>query len=160
MVGKEDSSVSLHHYQGGDDICLGRASNNTIVCSVHTSLCTFSSHVRKHSLHPGWYIKAPTRGGGSFFWSPYVPYEGGQDSEGFMEITEDAFSHARWVAIFDASGKGTFDDKEEFTPFILEEKTRSVDQKVPVNTLFKRPMFGLNNFDANTLDDGEMNKKQ
>ena len=49
-----------------------------------------------------------------------------------MKIAEDALSHARWIAIFDAVGKGTFENKEGVTQFILEEKTGSVDQKGPV----------------------------
>ena len=50
-----------------------------------------------------------------------MPEEAGQDSEGFVEIAETTFPHARWIAIFDAVGKGTFDDKEGITQFILEE---------------------------------------
>ena len=90
MTGKEDSMVSLqcYCYHRGDDIYLGHVSNSTRVCSVHPSLCTFSSHARTYYLLPGWYIKAPTRQGYSFCWSPYVPDEEGQDSEGFMEITK------------------------------------------------------------------------
>ena len=48
-----------------------------------------------------------------------MPEEAGQDLEGFMEIAEGALSHTRWIAIFDAVGKGTLDDKEGVTQFIL-----------------------------------------
>ena len=41
-----------------------------------------------------------------------MPDEAGKDLEGFMEIAEDALSHARRIAIFDAVGKVTFGDKE------------------------------------------------
>ena len=77
-----------------------------------------------------------------------------------MEIAESALSHARWIAIFDVVGKGTFNDKEGVTQFIMEGKTGSIDQKRPVNTPFKRPRFGLNNFDADTLDAGKLNEQR
>ena len=64
-----------------------------------------------------------------------------------------------WIAIFDAVGKGTFDDKEGVTQFILEEKTGSVNQKGPVKNPFTRPRFGLNAFDADTLNADKLNKQ-
>ena len=76
-----------------------------------------------------------------------------------MEIAEDALSHAMRIAIFDAVGKVTFENEEGVTQFIPEEKTGSVDQKGPVNTPFKRPWFGPNDFDADTLDTDKLNEQ-
>ena len=73
-----------------------------------------------------------------------------------MEIAEDSLSHYRWIAIFNAVRKGTFDDKEGATQFILEDKTGCVNQKGPVNTPFKCPMFGL----GDTLDAGVLNEQR
>ena len=101
-----------------------------------------------------------TQEGGSFLWSPYVPEEAGQDSEGFMEIAEDDLSHARWISIFGTVGKGAFDDEEGVTQFIPEEKVGSVDQKGPVKTPFKRPRCGLNVFNVDTLDANELNEQR
>ena len=103
--------------------------------------------------------QGPDTRGGSFFRSPYVPEETGQNLEGFMEIADDSLSHSRWIAIFDAVGKGTFDDEEGATHFILEDKTGGVDQKGPVNTQFKLPRFGINDFNTDTLDAGELNEQ-
>ena len=76
-----------------------------------------------------------------------------------MEIAEDSRSHSRWIANFNAVGKGTFDNEEGAAQFMLEDKTGYVDQKGPVNTLYKRPMFGLGDFDLDALDVGELNKQ-
>ena len=57
--------------------------------------------------------------------------------EGFPEIAETTLPHARWIVIFDAVGKGTFDDEEEITRFILDKKSGSVNQKGPVKNPFK-----------------------
>ena len=59
-----------------------------------------------------------------------------------MEIAETALPHTRWIVIFNAVRKETFDNQEEITQFILEEKSGSVNQKGPVKTPFKRPRFG------------------
>ena len=77
-----------------------------------------------------------------------------------MKIAEDALSHARWIAIFDAVGKVTFGDKEGVTQVILEERTGNVDQKGQTKTPFKRPRFGLNTFNADTLDADELNEQR
>ena len=76
-----------------------------------------------------------------------------------MEISEESLSHPRWIAIFDAVGKGTIGNKEGATQFILEDKTGCVNQKGPVNIPFKRPRFGINNFNSDTLDAGELNEQ-
>ena len=80
--------------------------------------------------------------------------------EGFMEIAEDSLSHSRWIAISNAVGKGAFHDEEGIIQFILEDKTRCVEQKGQSNTPFKHPRFGLEDFDLNTLDAGELNEQR
>ena len=51
------------------------------------------------------------------------------------------------------------DNKEGVTQFILKEKIGSVDQKGSVKTLFKRPRFGLNASDVDTLDADKLNEQ-
>ena len=94
------------------------------------------------------------------FLCPCVPEEAGQDSEGFMEIAETTLPHARLTAIFNAVRKGTFDDEEGIIQFILEEKSRSVNQKGQVKNPFKCPRFGLIASDTDTLNDDKLNKQR
>ena len=58
-----------------------------------------------------------------------MPEEVGQDSEGSMEIAENDLSCARWIAIFDAVKKGTFDNEERLTQFILDERPEAVTKR-------------------------------
>ena len=88
MAREEDLRVSPQRYWGGDDISLGHVSNNTRVCSVHPSLCTFSSHERKYSLHPGWYIKAARTQEGGFLLSVSICAGGGRS--GFRGLYENS----------------------------------------------------------------------
>ena len=94
------------------------------------------------------------------FLSPYVPEEAGRDSEDFMEIAETTLPHAMWIANFDDVRKGTFDDEEGIIQFILEEKSRSVNQKGPVKNPFKCPRFDLITSDTDTLNADELNRQR
>ena len=129
------------------------------MCLVHSTLCAFQSHAKKVVLQPGWYIKAPTRGGGSFYRFPCAIEEEGQDSLPFLVISEDSLPYTRWTVIFDEVINGTFDDESGVAQFIREEMTRSIDQKAQVQTPFKRPRFGRNTFKLDTLDDGEVDEQ-
>ena len=52
---KGDTEVSIYHYDGMNDICMGVVGNNVRVCAVGTKLCGFT-HSKKVTLHTRWYL--------------------------------------------------------------------------------------------------------
>ena len=82
--------------------------------------------------------------------------EEGENSPTFMAIAEDLLPHTRWTVIFGKINNGTFDDEEGVAQFIRDEKTGGVDQKAQVKTPFKRPRFGRNTFDSDSMDEGQL----
>ena len=74
-----------------------------------------------------------------------------------MDLKDTALSHNRWVAIFEAVKKGTFDDTggEAVMEFILDDKLGESDPSTGKNlvcTPLKCPRFMPNDFDPDSGD--------
>ena len=101
------------------------------------------------------YTGACHKGGFSFFCTPHVSGDRSIASCSFVYLNDTLLTHNRWVTIFEALKKATFDDKggKGVTEFILDYKLGDSDPNTGENlihTPFKRSRFMMNDFDPDS----------